>query len=394
MSIPMHVAIVGGDPHYLLNFRGALMRDLRYRGHSVTALAGGAAPDVRQALAQLNVQYESFPLDRQGIRPSTEARTVLHLRRTLLRLRPDVVLAYTPKVIVYATAAARLSRVERVCALVTGLGTAFTDTSRERRRVNLVVQALMAIALRGVDLAVFQNDDDRAELLRRRVLSGRTRTARVNGSGIDTAHFAYTPPPTGSDTVFLLVARLQREKGVYEYAEAARLLKERGVPARCVLVGPIDAHPAAIDPRDLERWQDEGTIEWVGPKKDVRPLLADCNVFVLPSYREGTPRSSLEALAVGRPVITTDVPGCRETVQANVNGLLVPARDGRALADAMQELAGRPDLRRSMGEASRRLAERKFDVNLVNAHMLALLEGLCGPRLAPERAVDEEVTRQ
>ncbi len=372
----MRIALVGGDPGYLLNFRGRLAADLVARGHEVFAVAGGDDPAVRVGLSAVGATYRPYALERSGTGVLTESRSVLALHRIFRECKPDVVLAFSPKVIAYATCAARLAGVRRVVALVTGLGTAFTDTTGTNRTVNSVAKVLLGGALRAVDLAIFQNPDDRRDLIHAGVLPRRVPTGLVNGSGVPLDLFPHVPPDLTGPVRFLLVGRIQREKGVYEYAAAARALRSRGADAIFALVGAIDDHPAAIDRTDLAEWQETGLLDWTGPAQNVLPHLERCTVFVLPSYREGTPRSVLEAMAVGRAVITTDVPGCRETVQHEHNGLLVPAREATSLADAMSRFVADRPLAATMGARSRARAVEKYDVRAVNAAVIALLEPL------------------
>jgi lipopolysaccharide/colanic/teichoic acid biosynthesis glycosyltransferase len=214
---------------------------------------------------------------------------------------------------------------------------------------------------------------------------------RVPGSGVDTADYPHVPPPAGAP-VFLVVARLMRDKGHYEFVEAAQRLKTRWPQARFQILGPFDANPASIDARDLEAWKKEGVVEYLGETDDVRPFLARSSVFVLPSYhREGLPRSILEAMSTGRAIITTDMPGCRETVEHGVNGFITPPKDASALADAMERFLTDPSLIESMGAASRARALSTFDVRIVNAILLNTM-GLDGS--APARAPRPEALRR
>jgi len=215
---------------------------------------------------------------------------------------------------------------------------------------------------------LFQNPDDESEFRSRGLVGPNTPTLVVNGSGVDITH--YSPTPTSSDPIFLMIARLVAEKGVREYAEAARLVRRSHPEARFHLAGWIDSTPDAIDESLLNSWISEGTIEYLGALDDVRPALSRCRVYVLPSYREGTPRTVLEAMSMGRPIITTNAPGCRETVEHEVNGLLVRPRDSENLAQAMIRLIESSSLAEDMAQESRRIAVEKYDVHKVNAVIL------------------------
>jgi glycosyltransferase involved in cell wall biosynthesis len=252
-------------------------------------------------------------------------------------------------------------------ALVTGLGFAFT--ADRRGIVTQVVAFLYRIALAGACLVFFQNPDDQRLFRRRGLLRASTPSVVVAGSGVDIAVYAATPPLTGSP-VFLMIGRLMGDKGVREYAQAARRVKRRVPAARFRLAGWIDSNPDAIAPEELDAWVADGTIEFLGRLADVRPAIAAATAYVLPSYREGTPRTVLEAMAMGRPIITTDAPGCRETVIDGENGFLVPVKSVDGLVAAMMKFIQDPMLAPRMGTRSREIAEEKFDVHKVNAVML------------------------
>ena len=218
------------------------------------------------------------------------------------------------------------------------------------------------------------NDADAADIRNHRMVRDNTLMTMIPGSGVDLEHFAFSPPPRGAP-VFLLVARLLRDKGIVEYVEAARIVRRSFPEARFQLLGHFDSNPTAISRAEIDAWVGEGSLEYLGTTQDVRPYLAACTAFVLPSYyREGIPRSILEALAVGRPIITTDLPGCRDTVQPGVNGFTVEARSFTRLADAMMAFAREPELAQQMGRKSRELAETKFDVHMINRMLLTRMQ--------------------
>jgi len=240
--------------------------------------------------------------------------------------------------------------------------------------LRVAATALYRRAMRDATSVFFQNNDDHAEFAHRGLLPPELEVRMSAGSGVDLEAFAESPRPAPAQPpVFLMVARLLGDKGVREFAEAARIVREHRSDCRFRLAGWIDANPAAIAREELDAWIREGVLEYAGRLDDVRPELAACSVFVLPSYREGTPKSTLEALATGRAVITTDAPGCRETVERGVNGVLVPPRDAKALAEACLRFAPDAALRQRMGAASRALAERRFDARIVNAAIIGAL---------------------
>lgn len=366
----MRVAVVGVQAKSLLSFRGDLLRAMAERGHDVLAMAPQDDDNVRTALQAIGVAYRPVPLQRAGVNPVGDMRTVLTLTRRLRVHRADAVLAYAAKPVVYGTLAARVAGVPMRAAMITGVGSALGGgAGAGRRAVSLLLRGLYAIALSQAQVVFFQNPDD--ELLFRALglVSRRSRVVRINGSGVDLIHFSPAPLPA-PPIVFLMIARLIRDKGVVEYVTAARRVRLAHPEARCQLLGALDSNPTAISARQLQAWQEEGIIEYLDSTLDVRPYLAASHVYVLPSYGEGMPRSVLEAMAMGRPVITTDVPGCRETVEPGRNGVLVRARDASALADAMLRLIGDQGRLSEMGRQSREIAERRFDVHEVNRIIL------------------------
>lgn len=355
----------------LVNFRGPLLRELRARGHQVIALAPGRDEAVECQLAEWGVYYQSVSLERTGLNPRRDARDLVALTMVLRELRPDVFLGYTIKPATYGLLAARKAGVPRRYALITGLGYSFLGTGVKRRTISQLVSALYRIALAGAARVIFQNPDDR-DLFTQKGLITAEKTALVNGSGVDLDHYA--PAPLPAEPVFLLIARLLREKGIVEYVEAARALKTDHLHARFLLAGPFDSNPSALRPEEVEAWQAEGVIEYLGELSDVRQALAQCSVYVLPSYREGTPRTVLEAMATGRPVVTTEAPGCRETVLNGVNGFLVPVQDSASLRQAMEQLMLSAALRERMAQAGLQRVREQYDVHLVNAQMMRLME--------------------
>jgi len=366
------IMVIGGYADSLIHFRGHLLQRLVAEGHRVIACAPNASADVRRELEALGVTYCHVPMQRAGMNPMRDVRTMRALVALYRDVQPDLVLTYTIKPVIYGSLAARLTGVPRVCSLITGLGYAFGTTTWRQRALNPVVRSLFRFALAHNEIVFFQNPDDLRQFVDAGLADER-QAVLVNGSGVDLEHFAVTPLPNGVP-VFLLIARLIWEKGVGEYVEAARRLKARYPGARFRLLGPLDPNPAAVSRAQLDAWCAEGVIDYLGSMNDVRPAIADASVFVLPSaYREGTPRSVLEALAMGRAVITTDAPGCRETVSRGENGFLVPIRDPTALADAMERFLRDPGLVARMGARSRVIAEEKYDVRSVNRVMMRAL---------------------
>ncbi|WP_370231041.1 glycosyltransferase family 4 protein [Marinobacter nauticus] len=364
--------LIASFPDSLIKFRGPLLRALVAKGLDVHVAAPDLAdvPDIRTELEALGITLHEIGLKRTGTNPVADLATVAELCRLMRRIRADYVLGYTIKPVIYGSLAAWLAGVPKRFSLVTGLGYAFTgEASGKRGLLRKLIQRLYRFGLSRSRKVFFQNPDDEALFRQLKLLPADIPSCVVNGSGVDVADYALAPLPEKPS--FLLIARLLGDKGVREYAQAARKVKARYPDAVFRLVGWIDDNPDAISQQELDGWVNTGTVEFLGKLADVRPAIADCNVYVLPSYREGTPRTVLEAMAMGRPVITTDAPGCRETVTDGDNGFLVPVQAVDELAAAMVRFLENPELVAGMGERSRLVAERKYDVHRVNEFMLA-----------------------
>jgi glycosyltransferase involved in cell wall biosynthesis len=375
----MRVAVIGSWSPSLIKFRGPLLAAMVARGHDVTAMAPRAGADapageaVESRLAALGVGFVPIELDRAGIDPVADLRAIGSLVRRLRALRPDLVLGYTIKPVIYGSLAARLAGVPRRAAMITGMGSALASARTPGQRlVASLARGLYRAGLAQCQVVIFQNTDDRDELTRLGALPAHARTAIVRGSGVDLAHYAPSPLPPGPP-VFLFLGRLLRDKGIQEYVEAARRVRVRVPGASFRIAGWLDPNPESLTRRELDALIAEGTIEYLGATDDVRPHLACAHVLVLPSYREGTPRSVLEAMSMQRAVITTDAPGCRDTVIDGDSGLVVPARDPDALAKAMLLLATSPPLIERLAAAGRARAALLYDAHAVAAHVLAAL---------------------
>lgn len=372
MSVSKHVVLVGNYAPSVINFRGPLIDVLRAEGHRVTACAPAADAHIVAELRRRGVNYEDVPLERGGTNPAADLAYTARLTSLFRRLRPDVILSYTIKPIIYGSLAARIARVPLRTSMMSGLGYAFTSTTAKARSVQRVVRGLYKVSLSGNHVIFFHNSDDRAHLEKLRLLPSSAERVVIGGSGVDTSRFGVAPLPVGPP-VFLLIARLLPDKGIAEYVAAARRIRRRHPGVRVQLLGPFDPQPGSITRERLDGWVREGAIEYLGRTDDVRPYLQECSVYVLPSYREGMPRSVLEAMAMGRPIITSDAPGCRETVREGENGFLVPPREAEGLEAAMERFIQRPELIPSFGAASRRLAEERFDAYQVACDVVEAL---------------------
>lgn len=368
------IAIITSQAFSLVNFRGPLIRELVARQVKVFALAPDFDDEQRRAILELGAQPVDFSLARTGMNPLRDGLDTIRLALLLRRLRPDVTLGYFIKPVIYGTLAAWVARVPRRVGMIEGLGYVFTPSGNSmtwrRQWLQRAVSGFYKLSLAKAHKAIFLNPDDINEFVGKGLVE-ENKVANLGGIGVDLDEW-FPVPVVQKPMTFLLVARLLREKGIVEYAEAARRVKAIHPAARFVLLGGLDPNPGGLSRAEVESWVNEGLLEWPG-HVPVKPWLAQASVYVLPSYREGVPRSTQEAMAMGRPVITTDAPGCRETVVEGENGFLVPVRDPEALAKAMLRFIENPQLVETMGRASRALAERRFDVNKVNAKMLGWL---------------------
>jgi glycosyltransferase involved in cell wall biosynthesis len=379
----MRVAVIGSWAPSLIKFRGPLLAAMIRRGHQVTAMApalgagdtaaGGDGAQLAAQLAALGARFEPIDLDRAGIDPAADARAVVGLVRRLRAIGPDLVLGYTIKPVIYGSVAARLAGVPRRAAMITGMGSALLGAHTPKQRfIAGLARRLYRAGLAQCQTVIFQNTDDRDELARLGALPAAARTAIVRGSGVDLAHYAASPLPPGPP-VFLFLGRLLRDKGIHEYVAAARTVRARVPTSRFRIAGWLDPNPEALTRRELDAIVADGTVEYLGATDDIRPHVAAAHTLVLPSYREGTPRSVLEAMAMNRAVITTDVPGCRDTIVDGDSGLLVPPRDPAELAKAMLLLATTPALVAQLAAAGHRRAVELYDADKVAASVLDAL---------------------
>jgi len=358
-TAPRRVVLAGNSSWNIVNFRGGLIAALKAAGYDPVVIAPVDA-DAEPRMAKLGVERIVIGMERSGLNPLADLGLLLKYRSLLKRLRPVAYLGFTIKPNIYGCLAARSTGVPAI-ANISGLGTVFI----KQGPLLALVSRLYRLALKRVAVAFFQNPDD-LELFVSRRLVRRDQARLVPGSGVDLDCFAPTPLPDGPVT-FLLIARLLGDKGVREFVAAARMVSKDVADARFQLLGPLDeGNRTAVARLELERWVADGNVEYLGATDDVRPFVARATAVVLPSYREGLPRSLLEAAAMARPLIATDVPGCREVVEPGVNGLLCEVRSSASLAKAMKDFAELPAADRTqMGLESRRMVERRYSQTVV-----------------------------
>lgn len=362
----------------VLNFRGTLLEAIAEKGFEIHIIA----PDLDffsaeyEKLLERGYYVHEVSMQRTGTNPVADLKTLGSMYTLIKKINPDYVLSYTIKPVIYGTLAAWLAKVPNRYALITGLGYAFQNVEIQTKRsiFQKLVHGLYQQALSRSHKVFFQNPDDLKLFQDLKLLQPNLPTVVVNGSGVNVTDFSVLPFPLNAQNSpkpsFLLIARLLGDKGVREYAEAAKLIKQQHSEVEFHLVGWIDENPAAIQQSELDTWIADSRLKYWGKLSDVRPAIAESSVYVLPSYREGTPRTVLEAMAMGRAIITTDAPGCRETVIPSENGFLVEVKSVTSLVDAMQEFINKPELIEQMGQRSREIALNKYDVHQVNRHMM------------------------
>ncbi len=356
----MRVALVLPFAPGILRFRGPLLRLLRERGHEVFVLSPDPGEPILAGLRDLGVEWREIPLARGGLSPRADLAAIRAMESILREIAPAISIGFNPKGVLHGTIAAAQAGVPKRYAMVTGLGFAFTQGGGLKARLaRWATLRLARKALPLLDGLAFQNPDDRETLRAAGVLPSSLATTILPGTGVDCERFA--PRPLPDRPAFLMASRLLETKGVREFFDAASRLHERRPEATCRLAGWIDPGVAAIPQRDLDRLLGEGHVEFLARLDDVRPAIEAASVCVLPSHREGLPLFLLESMAMGRAVIATDVPGCREAVEPGITGLLVPPRDAAALAEAMADLAADPAGVAAMGAAARARALERFE---------------------------------
>jgi len=369
------IVLFANTTWYLYNFRSALARAIREAGHEVVFVS--PYDEYVKRLQERGDRWVRFELSRRGLNPFFEMATILRCARLYRVVQPDLVHHFTIKPVLYGSFAAGLVGIPRIVNSVTGQGYVSVAGGWRGRALRGVAGMLHRLALKGKRTRViFQNQAD-FDMFVRLGLVRKDRSVVIPGSGVDVAKFHPTPEPPGKPVV-VMASRMLWDKGVGELVEAARLLKHGGREARVLLVGAPDAgNPSSIPEGQLQTWSESGVVEWLGRREDMAVVYAGCHVAVLPSYyREGVPKTLIEAAAAGRPIVATDVPGCRDVVQDGVNGLLVPPHDPPALAAALERLLRDPELRRAMGARSREIAVEKFSDERIVGEILGVYGSL------------------
>jgi glycosyltransferase involved in cell wall biosynthesis len=351
------ILLIANTDWYLYNFRLALAETLRARGDQVVLVSPEGS--YVKKLKDLGFRWVGFPLKRRSLNPLSEIRTLFRLFRLYQREAPDLVHQFTIKCVIYGSFICHLLGIRRVVNSITGLGYVFTEGKGARPWLRRLINVFYRLILFRT-WVIFQNTTDEELFLKNRLVDS-DRVALILGSGVDTNLFSPRPELDGPPLA-ILPARLLWAKGVGEFVQAARQLKTEGVIARFALVGDgDDGNPASVHADQLQAWVQEGVIEWWGWRENMTDVYAQASIVCLPSYyREGLPKTLIEAAACGRPIVTSNMPGCREVVRHGENGLLVPVRDSSALASALKQLILNSELRCAMGVRGREIAEKEF----------------------------------
>ncbi len=372
------IVLIGTVSSSIFGFRKLLLKSLIKAGHEVYIFTTDLTPELQQhAKQELGINAEKYSLARTGMNPFSDISTAYYLSRQLKAISPDLVFSYFAKPLIWGTLAAKLAGVKKCYGMLEGLGYFFTDDSRntslKKKLIRSTQVILFHMSIPFLNGLVVLNPDDKKDLIDRYKI--RVKNVMVlGGIGLDLYEYAQKPVPSGALS-FIFIGRLLAEKGINEFLDAAENIHTRQPDVVFNVLGGLDTgNPGSVDPQRLTRLVEQGVIVYPGIVSNVSDWLSSTSIFVLPSYREGVPRSTQEAMAVGRPVITTDVPGCRETIRDGENGFIVPPHDFVKLAEAMERFIQNPELVAVMGQRSREMAEAKFDADEVNKRLLKFLE--------------------
>lgn len=363
------VLIVSSNSHSLLNFRLELLESFLGCDLSVVACApiDGSTQYLIEKFEKLNIKFEPFDIRNSSKNIFYDLFNVIRFIKIIKSNNIDCLFSYHMKPVIYGSILASLLGLKHIYSMVTGLGYVFTENKGISISIaRVLLKRLLSFSLLLNKTVFFQNKDDFDFICTGKKL--KNSSVIINGSGVDVNFFRFTETP--KTLSFLFVGRLLVHKGIYEYIEAARILKKKFPHLSFKVAGGFHANPSSISGSELKKWIQEGIIEYLGEVKEMLPVFQEASVCVLPSYREGCPRALLEAMAVGRAIITTDTPGCRDTVVDNHNGYLIPIKNSTRLAEAMEKFIEMPALVKEMGLKSRHLAEEKYDVHKVNKKIL------------------------
>ena len=378
MKLNKKIIIIGTVASSILGFRANLIKALLEQQHSVYAFVSEYSQDELNAIAALGAIPITYELNRGGINPLADAKVTYVLSNKIKAINPDLVFSYFSKPVIFGTLAAKLAKVPRVIGMLEGLGYAFTEQpeglSKKAKLIKSIQILLYKIALPQLDKIIFLNPDDPKDLLESHNIKVK-QVDILGGIGLDLDEYNYQPIETIDSPInFLFIGRMLKEKGIHDFISAAKIVKQIYPEIQFTVLGAIDSsNPGALQQSELDRLVSLNIINYPGQVDDVQKWITDSHVFVLPSYREGVPRSTQEAMAIGRAVITTDVPGCRETVVDGINGFLVEKWNPQALAEKMIYFIEHPEEIAIMGYESYKIAQDKFDAHKVNKRLIDML---------------------
>ncbi len=360
-----------------IQFRQDLIKMLLQRNYMIYCFVCEYKTEELEQLQELGVTPITYKMSRGGLNPFADLLSMLELKKKILNIAPDIVFSFFAKPVIYGSMAAKLAKIPKIVGMLEGLGYAFTEQpdglSLKAKLIRLIQVVLYKIALPLLDKIIFLNPDDQQDL----ITGYNIRVKQVEilgGIGLNLRNYRFSIAPI-EPVRFIFIGRLLKDKGIFEYIEASKIVKSKYPNAKFVVIGGLDAHnPRGLKQHELDALIEQAIIEYPGYVSNIEDWIAQSSVFVLPSYREGVPRSTQEAMAIGRPVITTDVPGCRETVEDGVNGFLVPKWYASALAEKMIYFIEHPQQINLMGAESHRMAIEKFDADKVNQKLLSILD--------------------
>lgn len=366
----MKILVLSSHTKSLFWYRMDMMQAFVKSGYKVFAAGPDEERVWKDKFKEYNIEYFHISVLRTGINPLEDLKTFKSIKTLMQNIEPDKVFVYQAKTIVYGCLAANNCHIGEVYPMVAGLGSIFRSSGLKNMLARPIMYLLYKLAFGFSKKVFFQNEDDKQFLLKRKILSS-NKIVLINGTGVNLGRFKPTPLP--SQITFLFIGRLLKDKGIKEYLSACEIIKNKYPSVRCLLVGPYDTNPSAIKSKDLKTYTEKNIVEYFGEQFDVRPYIEQCTTFVLPSYHEGTPKTVLEAMAMGRAIITTDAPGCRETVKNGINGLLVKVKDVKDLVDKMEYVILNPEMNIKFGKNSFELAKEKYDVNKINYKIMSTM---------------------
>lgn len=366
----MEVLILSSHAQSIFFYRKNMINAMQENGHQVIVAAPEKKDSVKEDFEKINVEYKEIKfLNKTGTNPLKDLLALFYLFILIRKIKPDRIFTYQAKTNIYGTLAARMAFIKDIYIFMGGLGSVIRNENPSI--VQKILKLQYKVSFSAAKKVFVQNNDDLDLLVDNNILT-KNKVTMINGSGVNLNYFKQKK--IKNENTFLLIARIIRDKGIMEYIKAAEIVKDKYPDADIQLLGYFDTNPTAIKKETIKKYEDKNIINYLGSTDDVRPYLENTFVFVLPSYHEGTPKSVLEAMAVGRAIITTDAPGCRETVIEGENGFLIPVKNYEKLAEKMIWMLENREQAKKMGEKSREICKNKFDVKKVNADILSTME--------------------